>query len=79
MVGKCVGSASMYFMLGLAMMKIFMFLDFGTFLCFLHIHLQLYRNRGEKQLAKEAFDYARSIDPSLAIPWAGMSADLNIR
>ncbi|XP_022158433.1 tetratricopeptide repeat protein SKI3 isoform X2 [Momordica charantia] len=40
---------------------------------------KLYRNRGEKQLAKEAFDYARSIDPSLAIPWAGMSADLNIR
>jgi len=26
-------------------------------------------------LAKEAFDRARSIDPSLALPWAGMSAE----
>ncbi|XP_038898489.1 tetratricopeptide repeat protein SKI3 isoform X3 [Benincasa hispida] len=40
---------------------------------------KLYWNRGEKQLARQAFDYARSIDPSLALPWAGMSADLNIR
>ncbi|KAG7024067.1 Tetratricopeptide repeat protein SKI3 [Cucurbita argyrosperma subsp. argyrosperma] len=38
---------------------------------------KLYRNRGEMQLARQAFNYARSIDPSLAIPWAGMSADLN--
>ncbi|XP_064982269.1 tetratricopeptide repeat protein SKI3-like isoform X2 [Musa acuminata AAA Group] len=34
----------------------------------------LYRNSGEKQLACQAFDRARSIDPSLALPWAGMSA-----
>lgn len=49
--------------------------------CFLRFYsfLQLYWNRGEKQLARQAFDYARSIDPSLALPWAGMSADLNIR
>ncbi|CAK9325078.1 unnamed protein product [Citrullus colocynthis] len=40
---------------------------------------KLYWNRSEKQLARQAFDYARSIDPSLALPWAGMSADLNIR
>ncbi|WOL13945.1 tetratricopeptide repeat protein SKI3 isoform X1 [Canna indica] len=36
---------------------------------------KLYRNLGEKQLANQAFDHARSIDPSLALPWAGMSAN----
>ncbi|PKI54726.1 hypothetical protein CRG98_024926 [Punica granatum] len=35
---------------------------------------KLYR-RFNKQLARQAFDSARSIDPSLALPWAGMSAD----
>ncbi|KAG6514409.1 hypothetical protein ZIOFF_024764 [Zingiber officinale] len=35
---------------------------------------KLYRSLGEKQLASEAFDHARSIDPSLALPWAGMSS-----
>ncbi|KAF5747268.1 tetratricopeptide repeat protein 37-like [Tripterygium wilfordii] len=39
----------------------------------------LYREEGEKKLARQAFDYARSIDPSLALPWAGMSADSNAR
>lgn len=37
--------------------------------------LQLYRKIGEKHLAGQAFDHARSIDPLLALPWAGMSAD----
>lgn len=37
--------------------------------------MQLYKKEGDKRLAQEAFDRARSIDPSLALPWAGMSAD----
>lgn len=41
--------------------------------------LQLYRKQGDKKLAQNAFDRARSIDPSLALPWAGMSADMSIR
>ncbi|KAL6013539.1 hypothetical protein ACLOJK_004037 [Asimina triloba] len=36
---------------------------------------KLYREAGEKLLARQAFDHARSIDPSLALPWAGMSID----
>ncbi|KAJ0987147.1 hypothetical protein J5N97_005503 [Dioscorea zingiberensis] len=36
---------------------------------------KLYRKLGDKQLARQAFDHARSIDPSLALPWAGMSVD----
>ncbi|WCJ44793.1 Tetratricopeptide repeat (TPR)-like superfamily protein [Euphorbia peplus] len=36
---------------------------------------KLYREEGEKKLARLAFDSARSIDPSLALPWAGMAAD----
>ncbi|XP_048331542.1 tetratricopeptide repeat protein SKI3 isoform X2 [Ziziphus jujuba] len=40
---------------------------------------KLYRKNGEKQLAKQAFDCSRSIDPSLALPWAGMSADFHSR
>lgn len=40
---------------------------------------KLYREEGENQLAREAFDCARSIDPSLSLPWAGMSADFNAR
>lgn len=36
---------------------------------------KIYRQSGDKQLAKRAFDQARSIDPSLALPWAGMSAE----
>ncbi|KAL6642741.1 hypothetical protein ACP70R_020922 [Stipagrostis hirtigluma subsp. patula] len=36
---------------------------------------KIYRQSGDKQLAREAFDRARSIDPSLALPWAGMSAE----
>ncbi|XWS14326.1 hypothetical protein CRYUN_Cryun35bG0000500 [Craigia yunnanensis] len=36
---------------------------------------KLYREENEKKLARQAFDYARGIDPSLALPWAGMSAD----
>lgn len=36
---------------------------------------KIYRQSGDKQLAKQAFDRARSIDPSLALPWAGMSAE----
>ncbi|XP_078443584.1 tetratricopeptide repeat (TPR)-like superfamily protein isoform X2 [Wolffia australiana] len=35
---------------------------------------KLYRKSGDEQLSKEFFDRARSIDPSLALPWAGMSA-----
>lgn len=34
---------------------------------------------GRRQLAQQAFDRARSIDPSLALPWAGMSADADAR
>lgn len=41
--------------------------------------LQLYSKEGEKKLAQQAFDRARSIDPSLALPWAGMSADFYTR
>ncbi|KAG8386967.1 hypothetical protein BUALT_Bualt03G0203700 [Buddleja alternifolia] len=41
--------------------------------------LQLYRREGKKQLAQQAFDRARSIDPALALPWAGMSADADAR
>lgn len=37
----------------------------------------LYRKKDEKQLARQAFDCSRSIDPSLALPWAGMSADFH--
>ncbi|KAG9455553.1 hypothetical protein H6P81_000061 [Aristolochia fimbriata] len=36
---------------------------------------KLYRQEGERFLARQAFDLARSIDPSLALPWAGMSID----
>ncbi|XP_058073295.1 tetratricopeptide repeat protein SKI3 [Magnolia sinica] len=36
---------------------------------------QLYRKADQKLLARQAFDHARSIDPSLALPWAGMSID----
>ncbi|KAL6906440.1 hypothetical protein ACP4OV_004041 [Aristida adscensionis] len=36
---------------------------------------KIYRQSGDRQLAREAFDRARSIDPSLALPWAGMSAE----
>ncbi|KAL9264366.1 Tetratricopeptide repeat protein SKI3-like protein [Drosera capensis] len=38
--------------------------------------LELYSELEEKQLAGDAFDEARSIEPSLALPWAGMSAVL---
>lgn len=41
--------------------------------------LQLYRQEDEMKLATQAFDSARSIDPSLALPWAGMSADTIVR
>uniref|UniRef100_A0A6V7QSG7 Tetratricopeptide repeat protein SKI3 n=1 Tax=Ananas comosus var. bracteatus TaxID=296719 RepID=A0A6V7QSG7_ANACO len=34
---------------------------------------KFYESLGEKLLARQAFDRARSIDPSLALPWAGMS------
>ncbi|KAH6780547.1 Tetratricopeptide repeat superfamily protein [Perilla frutescens var. hirtella] len=40
---------------------------------------KLYRLEGEKKLAQQAFDRARSIEPSLALPWAGMSADADAR
>ncbi|KAL7128860.1 hypothetical protein ABFS83_13G022300 [Erythranthe nasuta] len=40
---------------------------------------KLYREEDEKQLAQQAFDSARSIEPSLALPWAGMSADASTR
>lgn len=40
---------------------------------------KFYRQAGESQLGQLSFDRARSIDPSLALPWAGMSADANVR
>ncbi|KAL6996045.1 hypothetical protein U1Q18_006180 [Sarracenia purpurea var. burkii] len=40
---------------------------------------KLYGEEDERQLARQAFDRARSIDPSLALPWAGMSADFYAR
>ncbi|KAL1560754.1 tetratricopeptide repeat protein SKI3 isoform X2 [Salvia divinorum] len=40
---------------------------------------KLYRLEGEKKLAEQAFDRARSIEPTLALPWAGMSADADVR
>lgn len=36
---------------------------------------KLYFKAGEKQLARQVFDRARSIDPGLALPWASMSAE----
>ncbi|XP_010537256.1 PREDICTED: tetratricopeptide repeat protein SKI3 isoform X2 [Tarenaya hassleriana] len=39
---------------------------------------QLFRQTDEMKLAKQAFDCARSIDPTLALPWAG-SADVYAR
>ncbi|KFK42085.1 hypothetical protein AALP_AA2G209100 [Arabis alpina] len=39
---------------------------------------QIFRESGEMKLAKQAFDCARSIDPTLALPWAG-SADTYAR
>ncbi|KAJ3694701.1 hypothetical protein LUZ60_000078 [Juncus effusus] len=36
---------------------------------------KMYRELGEKLLARKALDRARSIDPSLALPWAGLSFD----
>ncbi|KAK4276374.1 hypothetical protein QN277_019330 [Acacia crassicarpa] len=36
---------------------------------------KLYRKMGEKLLARQVFDRARSIDPGLALPWASMSAE----
>lgn len=47
----------------------------GTSFCF----LQFYLKEGANQLAKQAFDCARSIDPSLSLPWAGMAADFHAR
>ncbi|XP_062095630.1 tetratricopeptide repeat protein SKI3-like [Humulus lupulus] len=40
---------------------------------------KIYRGLDEKQQARLAFDCSRSIDPSLALPWAGMSADFHAR
>ncbi|XP_027362032.1 tetratricopeptide repeat protein SKI3 isoform X2 [Abrus precatorius] len=40
---------------------------------------KLYRKEGEKQLAKQMFDRARSIDPGLALPWASMSVESCVR
>ncbi|KAF8106883.1 hypothetical protein N665_0130s0052 [Sinapis alba] len=39
---------------------------------------QIFRESDEMKLAKQAFDCARSIDPTLALPWAG-SADTYAR
>ncbi|KAL4333634.1 hypothetical protein GQ457_07G027760 [Hibiscus cannabinus] len=36
---------------------------------------KLYRDENEMKLARQAFDCARGIDPSLPLPWAGMSVD----
>ncbi|KAF5205677.1 Tetratricopeptide repeat protein, partial [Thalictrum thalictroides] len=38
---------------------------------------KLYRKAGEKTLTMQAFDHARSIDPSLALPGAGMSSNIS--
>lgn len=57
--------------LGKVIIKVFIFCQLVSSY---FIILQLYRNLGEKQLASQAFDRARSTDPSLALPWAGMSA-----
>ncbi|KAJ7967026.1 Tetratricopeptide repeat protein [Quillaja saponaria] len=40
---------------------------------------RLYRKEGEEKLARQAFDCARSIDPALALPWAGMAANFDTR
>ncbi|XP_029125489.1 tetratricopeptide repeat protein SKI3 isoform X1 [Cajanus cajan] len=40
---------------------------------------KLYRKAGEKQLARQMFDRARSIDPGLALPWASMSVESSVR
>ncbi|GFY86348.1 tetratricopeptide repeat (TPR)-like superfamily protein [Actinidia rufa] len=58
-----------------------------NFLCKIDVSLaiawaylgKLYEEEGEGQLGRQAFDCARSIDPSLALPWAGMSADIYAR
>uniref|UniRef100_A0A7N0T3Q5 Tetratricopeptide repeat protein SKI3 n=1 Tax=Kalanchoe fedtschenkoi TaxID=63787 RepID=A0A7N0T3Q5_KALFE len=36
---------------------------------------KLYRKECKRKMTQKAFDSARSIDPSLALPWAGMAAD----
>ncbi|GJR91808.1 copia protein, partial [Tanacetum coccineum] len=41
-------------------------------------HTNRSRKQDEKKLAQNAFDCARSIDPSLALPWASMSADMSM-
>ncbi|CAA7408040.1 unnamed protein product [Spirodela intermedia] len=41
----------------------------------LDVSRSLYRKSGNEQLSKKSFDQARSIDPTLALPWAGMSVD----
>ncbi|KAK7366458.1 hypothetical protein VNO80_08448 [Phaseolus coccineus] len=40
---------------------------------------KLYRKVDEKQLARQMFDRARSIDPGLALPWASMSVESCMR
>ncbi|XP_028765736.1 tetratricopeptide repeat protein SKI3 isoform X2 [Neltuma alba] len=40
---------------------------------------KLYRKEGEKLLARQIFDRARSIDPGLSLPWASMSAECHTR
>ncbi|KAJ4836894.1 hypothetical protein Tsubulata_037363 [Turnera subulata] len=40
---------------------------------------KFYREKGEIKLSRQAFDCARSIDPSLALSWAGMSAIIESR
>ncbi|XP_015936190.1 tetratricopeptide repeat protein SKI3 isoform X1 [Arachis duranensis] len=40
---------------------------------------KLYSKMSKKKLARQMFDRARSIDPSLALPWASMSADCCVR
>lgn len=51
-------------------------MDFSACLCRI---FQLYCKAGEKQLAQQVFDRARSIDPGLALPWASMSVESCVR
>ncbi|PKA60385.1 putative UDP-N-acetylglucosamine--peptide N-acetylglucosaminyltransferase SEC [Apostasia shenzhenica] len=53
-------------------------LDFSSAISWAYLG-KLYRMLGENQLAIEAFDRARSSDPSLALPWAGMSVNFHDR
>ncbi|XP_041022054.1 tetratricopeptide repeat protein SKI3 isoform X4 [Juglans microcarpa x Juglans regia] len=59
--------------------NVFALVESGNIFLTLSSFKEFYRKEGANQLAKQAFDCARSIDPSLSLPWAGMAADFHAR